>query len=218
MNFYKLCSLMEKMQNRAIKFFLVVILLLHASSVSSKAADEYFSDVEIDQIREAQEIERRIFVFLGIAEARLVHLGLMEAKKNEEGKIGKVAKALVSIFQPGLAVDIENADSTAKKQASQSDAQLAKFTPTELLHGFYQALEEAMDNIDDAYERKRGKIRDPLEKLKHFTEMHLPILKRFNAKTSIEESALNAAIEQAELALEGSASALKLIPKTPGNN
>ena len=74
-----------------------------------------------------------------------------------------------------------------------------------------------MDNIDDAYERKRGDVRKPLEALKKFTEESIPALKRFEAGTEGEDSALSDAIEQAELALEGAKAALKTIPKTEGN-
>jgi hypothetical protein len=185
---------------------------------AAAAADEYFTELEIDQIRETQEIARRVPVFLNIAEARLVYLGLAEVEKKEPGKVSKVAKALASVFQPGMAVEAEKAEAEAKTQAAESDAQLKEFTRTELLRGFCQALEETMDNIDDAYERKRGDVRGPLEDLEKFTEKTIPLLKRFEPETSREKSALSEAIEQAELALEGAKSALKIVPKTPKGN
>lgn len=180
--------------------------------------DEYFTELEIDQIREAQEIARRIPIFLNIAETRLVYLGLTEAEKKEPGKVSKMVKALASVFQPEMAIEVEKAESAARTQAEESDAQLVEFTRTELLNGLYQALEEAMDNIDDAYERKRGEVRGPLEELKEFTEEAIPLLKQFEPKTSREKSSLNHALEQVELALEGAKSALKVIPKTPKGN
>ena len=185
---------------------------------AAAAADEYFTELEIDQIREAQKIARRVPVFLNIAETRLVYLGLKEAEKQEEGKVSRVAKALASVFQPGMAAEIDKAEAEAKTQAEESDRELVEFTRTALLRGFYQALEEAMDNIDDAYERKRGDVRGPLENLKKFTEQTIPLLRRFEPETSREKSAINDALEQAELALEGAESALKIVPKTPKGN
>jgi hypothetical protein len=194
---------------------LAASLVAGALSVTVVADAEYFTVLEIDQIREAQEIGRRVPVFLNIAQTRLVYLGLQEVEKKEEGKASRVAKALVSVFQPGMAVEAEKAEAEAKTRAEESDAELVEFTRTELLRGIYQALEEAMDNIDDAYERKRGDVRGPLEELKQFTETTIPLLKRFEPETSREKSALQDALEQAELALEGATSALEIVPKTP---
>jgi hypothetical protein len=197
---------------------LAASLVAGALSVTVVAAAEYFTVLEIDQIREAHEIGRRVPVFLNIAQTRLVYLGLQEVEKKEEGKASRVAKALVSVFQPGMAVEAEKAEAEAKTRAEESDAELVEFTRTELLRGIYQALEEAMDNIDDAYERKRGDVRGPLEELKQFTETTIPLLKRFEPETFREKSALQDALEQAELALEGAKSALKIVPKTPKGN
>ena len=203
------------MRLRAATSLLAASLVAGALSVTVVAAPEYFTVLEIDQIREAQEIGRRVPVFLNIAQTRLVYLGLQEVEKKEEGKASRVAKALVSVFQPGMAVEAEKAEAEAKTRAEESDAELVEFTRTELLRGIYQALEEAMDNIDDAYERKRGDVRGPLEELKQFTETTIPLLKRFEPETSREKSALQDALEQAELALEGATSALEIVPKTP---
>ena len=198
---------------------LVAFLVTGGLSLAAATAAEYFTELEIDQIREAQEIARRVPVFLNIAETRLVYLGLKEAEKQEEeGKVSKVAKALSSVFQPGMAAEIDKAEDEAQTQAEENDRELVEFTRTELLRGFYQALEEAMDNIDDAYERKRGDVRGPLENLKKFMEETIPLLKRFEPETSREKSAINDALEQAELALEGAESALKIVPKTPKGN
>ena len=203
------------MRLRAATSLLAASLVAGALSVTVVADAEYFTVLEIDQIREAQEIGRRVPVFLNIAQTRLVYLGLQEVEKKEEGKASRVAKALVSVFQPGMAVEAEKAEAEAKTRAEESDAELVEFTRTELLRGIYQALEEAMDNIDDAYERKRGDVRGPLEELKQFTETTIPLLKRFEPETSREKSALQDALEQAELALEGATSALEIVPKTP---
>jgi hypothetical protein len=179
---------------------------------------EYFTEMEIDQIRDTQDIGKRTSVFLDIAKTRLIYLGLEEEEtKKGPGKATRVAKILINIFQPGATAEVDQQQEEAEKAADESTAELTEFTPAELLRGYFQALEEAMDNIDDAYERKRGDVRKPLEALKKFTEESLPALKRFEAGTEGEDSALSDAIEQAELALEGAKAALKTIPKTEGN-
>ncbi len=179
---------------------------------------EYFTEMEIDEIRDTQDIGMRTSVFLDIAKTRLIYLGLEEEeKKKGPGKATRVAKTLINIFQPGATAEVDQEQEEAEKAADESTAELTEFTPAELLRGYFQALEEAMDNIDDAYERKRGDVRKPLEALKKFTEESIPALKRFEAGTEGEDSALSDAIEQAELALEGAKAALKTIPKTEGN-
>ena len=69
---------------------------------------EYFTEVEIDQIRDTQDIGKRTSVFLDIAKTRLVYLGLKEeAPKKEEGKATRVAKTLINIFQPGATAEVD---------------------------------------------------------------------------------------------------------------
>ena len=193
-------------------------LLLMVTVASATPAVEYFTEVEIDQIRDTQDIGERTAVFLDIAKTRLIYLGLEEApKKKGEGKATKVVKTLINIFQPGATAQVDQEQANEAEAAEESDAELVEFSSAELLRGYYQALEEAMDNIDDAYERKRGNVRKPLEALKEFTVGSIPALKKFDTETDGENAALSDAIEQAELALDGAKAALKTIPKTAGN-
>lgn len=194
-----------------------LVWCLVATAAIRTPAVEYFTEVEIDQIRDTQDIGERTAVFLDIAKTRLIYLGLREApEKKGEGKATRIAKTLINIFQPGATAEVDQEQENAERAAEESDTELAEFTPSELLRGYYQALEETMDNIDDAYERKRGGVRKPLEALKDFTEETIPVLKKFESQTEGEHSALSDAIEQAELALEGAKAALKTIPKTEG--
>jgi hypothetical protein len=194
-----------------------LVMCLVATAATRTPAVEYFTEVEIDQIRDTQDIGERTAVFLDIAKARLIYLGLREAPEQKgEGKATRVVKTLINILQPGATAEVDQEQAKAEQSAEESDAELAEFTPSELLRGYYQALEETMDNIDDAYERKRGNVRKPLEALKDFTEETIPVLKKFESQTEGESSALSDAIEQAELALEGAKAALKTIPKTEG--
>lgn len=194
--------------------FVIVLLFGGATGYSASRAD-YLTKAEVDQIRDTQEIDRRIPLFLKFAEARLFHLGLSEANPNktdEPGKVERFAMAVGKILQPGAAKDIEDAKDEKDELSATLDAELREFSRSELLRGYYQALDEAMDNIDDAYERRRGDVREPLEELKEFTEKSIPLLKRFEPENPFEEDALTDAIEQAELALEGATEALKTIP------
>ena len=174
-------------------------------------ADDYFTEVEIDEIRAAQEIDKRVSLLLEIAQVRLVHLGLIEAEVSiEETPISAVDRTVIRILNPGAADEIE----AIEEERGPLENELSQFSRTELLRGYYQALEETMDNIDDAYERNRVDIRKPLESLKVFTEETIPLLRRFEAENEAEEIALEDAITQVELALEGAESALEIVPKT----
>ena len=174
-------------------------------------ADDYFTEVEIDEIRAAQEIDKRVSLLLEIAQIRLVHLGLIEAEESiEETPISAVDRTLIRILNRGAADEIE----AVEEERGPLENELSQFNRAELLRGYYQALEETMDNIDDAYERNRVDIRKPLESLKVFTEETIPLLRRFEAENEAEEIALEDAITQVELALEGAESALEIVPKT----
>ena len=198
---------------------LALALLLGALAAQAAPPADYFTRAEIDEIRDTQEIDRRIPLFLKFAETRLFYLDLAEGNPNEENKPGRVqrfALAVGKILQPGAKEDIEDQEKKAEEIRATLDADLREFSRSELLRGYYQALDEAMDNIDDAYERRRGDVRGPLEDLRKFADKSIPMLKRFEPENEFEEDALGDAIEQAELALEGATKALKTIPKTPG--
>ncbi len=198
---------------------LALALLLGALVVQAAPPADYLTKAEVDEIRDTQEIDRRIPLFLKFAETRLFYLGLAEGNPNEENKPGRVqrfALAVGKILQPGAKEDIEGQEKKAEEIRATLDADLREFSRSELLRGYHQALDEAMDNIDDAYERRRGDVRGPLEDLKKFADKSIPMLKRFEPENEFEEDALGDAIEQAELALEGATKALKTIPKTPG--
>ena len=198
---------------------LAVALLLGTLVAQAAPPADYLTKAEIDEIRDTQEIDRRIPLFLKFAETRLFYLGLAEGdpnEKNEPGRVQRFALAVGKILQPGATEDIEEQEKKAEEIRATLDADLREFSRSELLRGYFRALDEAMDNIDDAYERRRGDVRGPLEDLKKFADKSIPMLKRFEPENEFEEDALGDAIEQAELALEGATKALKTIPKTPG--
>ena len=190
-----------------------LVAILGLTSVPGSLAADYFTEVEIEQIREAQTIERRIPVFLEIANIRLVRLGLIEGEEevdNEEGGGNSITRGIIRILSPEAADELERIDD----ELSALTNDLSMFSRGDLLRGYYQALEEAMDNIDDAYERDRGDVRKPLENLLEFVENTIPALGEFSPDDDNEEIALEDAIEIAELARDGATEALDIVPQT----
>ena len=190
-----------------------LVAILGLTSVPGSLAADYFTEVEIEQIREAQRIERRIPVFLEIANIRLVRLGLVEGEEevdNEEGGGNSITRGIIRILSPEAADELERIDD----ELSALTNDLSMFSRGDLLRGYYQAIEEAMDNIDDAYERDRGDVRKPLENLLEFVENTIPALGVFSPDDDNEEIALEDAIEIAELARDGATEALDIVPQT----
>lgn len=190
-----------------------LVAIFGLTSVPGSVAADYFTEVEIEQIREAQSIERRIPVFLEIANVRLVQLGLVEGEEevdNEEGGGNFITRGIIRILSPEAANELERIDN----ELSELTNDLSMFSRGDLLRGYYQAIEEAMDNIDDAYERDRGDVRKPLENLLEFVENTIPVLGEFSPDDGNEEIALEDAIEIAELARDGATEALDIVPQT----
>jgi hypothetical protein len=188
-------------------------MLACLASVTPSSAAEYFTNLEIDQIRETQNVGRRIPLFLQIAEIRLTYLGLIETEEEIEAEnpAGNFfERTLIRIIAPEAADDLER----VSNEQPEFDDDVTVFSRADLLRGYYQAIEEAMDNIDDAYERRRGDVRGPLEDLKEFLEETLPLLRTAAPENLDEEIALEDAIEIAELARDGAAEALEIVPKT----
>ncbi len=190
-----------------------LVAILGLTSVPGSFAADYFTEIEIEQIREAQSIGRRIPVFLEIANLRLVRLGLVEGEEevdNEEGVGSSITRGIIRILNPEAADELERIDD----ERSELTNDLSMFSRGDLLRGYYQAMEEAMDNIDDAYERDRGDVRRPLENLLEFVETTIPVLREFSPDNNNEEIALEDAIEIAELARDGATEALDIVPQT----
>ncbi len=192
----------------------IAIGLLAALIVAppASARDDYFTDLEVDEIRGAQQISRRVDVLLQIAQVRLAELGLAEVEQEVESTSGsnRITRTIVRILAPGTADELD----AAQDDLESFENDLSYFTRAELLRGYHQALEETMDNIDDAYEQGRGDIREPLNSLKDFTEDSIPLLLRFEVENESEDIALEDAITQSELALEGAEAALDTVPRT----
>ena len=64
----------------------LVIVFSFAASLFAAPKKEYFTEDELDLIRDAQELSQRVPVYFKLAERRLIFLGLMEKSEKEKEK------------------------------------------------------------------------------------------------------------------------------------
>jgi len=183
------------------------IALLLATSLFA-AKKEYFTEDELDLIRDAQELSQRVPVYFKLAERRLIFLGLMEKSEKEKEKERKEREKREK--EKKKAGDTR---ATSNKVDPDDTSYLADFTSAELLRGYIQALEEVTTNIDDAYSRKLD-VRDQLEDLEKFTHETIPVLEKFKPKSDVEKRAMEGAMEKANEVKQQAVDALKSVPKT----
>jgi len=183
------------------------IALLLATSLFA-AKKEYFTEDELDLIRDAQELSQRVPVYFKLAERRLIFLGLMEKSEKEKEKERKEREKREK--EKKKAGDTR---ATSNKVDPDDTSYLADFTSAELLRGYIQALEEVTTNIDDAYSRKLD-VRDQLEDLEKFTRETIPVLEKFKPKNDVEKRAMEDAMEKANEVKQQAVDALKSVPKT----
>jgi hypothetical protein len=171
---------------------------------------EYFTEDELDLIRDAQDLSVRVPTYIKLAERRLVFLGIMEKSKEQIEGERKAKEKRVKQEQKKPTLDSRaNADKAPLDDTSYLD----DFTKAELLHGYAEAIDEIMSNIDDAYNRKLD-VRDPIEDLVKFTRDTVPLLEKYQPKNNSERSALQDAIDKANQASNDAKEALKIVPKT----
>ena len=184
----------------------VILTLVLSFPLFGAAKQEYFTDDELDTIRDAQELPVRVPAYFKLAERRLIFLGLMEKSEKEKEKERKEREK--------RAKEIKKAGENAGTQIPPVDdtAYLADFTRAELIHGYIQAVEEVMTNIDDAYERKL-EVRDSLEDLEKFARETIPTLEKFQPKNDSERLVLQQALDKAKEAMAGAKDALNIVPK-----
>lgn len=200
---------------KSIRPDLLLAFVLLAGSIAPQAVSaqrrDYFTELEINDIKLAQEIADRTAVLLWVADRRLVELSPAapegEAAEDEGGLGATIGNAIIRVLNPEGAAQLEELE---RERAALED-DLAGHTRTDLLRGYLQALEETMDNIDDAYERDRGEVREPIEALRDFSEDALEALEDLESTSDAEARALDDAIEETETVIEGSAKALETI-------
>jgi hypothetical protein len=187
---------------------LVLVSLIGSSHALPKR--EYFTENELDLIRDAQELNIRVPTYLKLAERRLVFLGIMEKSQEQIEKEKKEKEKRIKEEKKKPTFDSR---ANADKAPLEDTSYLEDFTRAELLRGYIQALDESMTNIDDAYSRKLD-VRDPIEDLLKFTNTTIPLLQKFQPKNASERSALQDAFDKANETSNQAKEALKIVPKT----
>lgn len=188
----------------SLSFILALSLVTSLSGAAAKK--EYFTDAELDLIRDAQELGLRVPVYIKLAERRLIFLGVMEKSEKEKEKERKEREKREK--------EQKKAGAKAGQQPPVDElAYLDDFTPAELLYGYVQALDEVMTNIDDAYARRLD-VRDSLEDLEKFTRETIPLLQKYKPRNSTDRAALEEAIDKARQSQSETSDALKIVPKT----
>src|SRR5207237_2418418 len=172
------------------------------------AKKEYFTEDELDLIRDAQELGERVPVYIKLAERRLVFLGLMEKSEKEKEKELKAQQK-----RQKAKTKADDTRATANKVDPDDTSYLGDFTPAELLHGYMEALDEIMTNIDYAYSRKLD-VRNSVEDLEKFARETIPVLEKFMPKSDSERTVMDEAIDKAKESQEQAKDALKAVPKT----
>jgi hypothetical protein len=191
------------------KFSVTIVLATAvATAVLASPKKDYFTDDELDLIRDAQELSARVPVYFKLAERRLIFLGLMERSAQQIEKERKEREKREKDQKRST-----DTRATANKAPLEDTSYLDTFSPAELLHGYTQVLEEVTSNIDDAYSRKLD-VRDSLEDLAKFIRDTSPLLEKFKPKTTGERVALEEAVEKARTTAADTKEALNIVPKT----
>jgi len=192
---------------------------LNAGTARALAASrEYFTDEEIDYLRDAQGLTQRVPALLRLANIRLVSLSMKEKSKEDkelEKRISEIREEL-SGRPPAKATPAPAPKPGEKpKQPSNeiSRPYLNELSRTELLRGYIEALDEVKSVIDDAYRDKQD-VRGVLEQFEKFLRESNPLLRRFQSKNDDEFQAILDAKSTTEESLDDAQDALKKVPKT----
>jgi hypothetical protein len=188
--------------------FSVLLAASLAASIFAAPKKEYFTEDELDLIRDAQDLNMRVSTYFKLAERRLIFLGIMEKSEQEKEKERKAREKREKEQKKGT-----DTRATANKAPIDETAYLDNFTPPELLRGYIQALDEVMTNIDDAYSRKLD-VRDSIEDLAKFVKETAPLLEKFKPRNDGERAALQEAVDKGKQAAADSKEALSVVPKT----
>jgi hypothetical protein len=153
-------------------------LTLCLSNTAQAQRRDHLTEKEADLIREWQEVDKRIEIFVKAADRRLMLL--------------------------------QNPAATQTEKEEKNWGPLPTGTKLELLTDYKRLLEEAIEKLEDAYERnaKSPQISKALKKFKEAATGHLGILRSLAGKmeTKPEQRALAEAVEEAETATKGSMS------------
>jgi hypothetical protein len=196
--------------HRLAKVSLIAVLIaaLSVSLFATQRKKEYFTEEELDLIRDAQELSARVPAYLKLAERRLIFLGIMEKSAEQIEKERKEREKRAKEQRKGT-----DNKANANKPPIDDTAYLDNFTPAELLRGYIQALDEITDNIDNAYSNRMD-VRDSLEDLSKFVRDTVPLLEKYKPKNEPARAALQDAIDKAKQVAADTKEALEKVPKT----
>ena len=186
------------------------VLLLAGIALATQRTD-YVTEEEEDLIRDAQGLKMRVPVYLKLLDNRILALGLRERTAREREQTKKDIAEYEREKKEIEKFKVENAELRAKPL--DPNIYLRNTPRAELLRGYMQIIDESLDNIDDAFEQHL-EVREYIESLEKFASEQLPRLRKLEAKTSAESSALKATLSHSEQAIEDLRNALKTLPKT----
>src|SRR6187399_1713857 len=178
----------------------------------ASASKEYFTEEEIDYLRDAQGLEMRIPAIIRLANIRLVVLSMKTKSKEDTALEKRIAEIRAEIIGKPVTKP-RPGQKPADSQEEIARPYLNEYTRTELLRGYIEALEEIGRVIDDAYNEKQD-VRGVLEQFEKFLDSTNPLLRRFKAKNSDEFQAILEARTETQDSLENAQDALKQVPKT----
>lgn len=184
------------------------MLLLLSTTLAAQNFD-YLTDEEADLIRDAQGLELRAPAFLKFADNRIVALGLRERTAKERDQ----AKKDIENYEREVKAASKVKDAEVRAKPVNPDVYLRYYNRVELLRGYAALLDELMDNIDDAFDRKL-EVRPAVEELDKFVRAQLPLLRKFEAKTPTESAAIEDVIKHSERTAQEVRLALDKLPKT----
>jgi hypothetical protein len=141
---------------------------------------DYVTPEEEDLIRDAQGLQLRVPAFLRLLDNRIVALGLRERTAKEREQTKKDIAGWEARKKEAERLKIPDIEMPAKPL--NPDIYLRNTTRSELLQGYTQIIDETMDNIEDAFERKLD-VREHVESLQKFVVEQLPRIKTLVAKT-----------------------------------
>lgn len=167
-------------------------LFISLCAVGARAGD-YLNEQEIDRVREAQEIDKRVAVFLRIAERRLnAILGASASQTTTAQKDKKDKKK-----------DKKSED----KDESNDYGPEPTGSTEELLRNYTSVMNELLDKIDDVYEKKKAdpKLPSAIDKLYDVGQSHMKRLDQIRSKidSNSEQTELEKALETVKMAVDG---------------
>jgi hypothetical protein len=203
-----------KSRRRLSSILALALVAVTLSGYKTAASGEYFTEEEIDYIRDAQGLAMRIPALLRLANIRLVSLSMKEKSKEDkdlEKRIAEIHDELVG--KPQSKTTPRPGEKPGDSAKDVGRPYLTELSRTELLRGYIEALDEIRSVIDDAYRDKQD-VRGVLEQFEKFLSTSNPLLRRFQSKGNDEFQAILDARSTTQEALDDAQDALKKVPKT----